>query len=80
MVPAAALYAVLGSTFMMMLTAFIAMTKLIGDRIGDQGGRIDSLQSEMRAGFTRIDTELAAIRGAVVDLGQRVTRLERNNE
>lgn len=69
MVPVAAVYAIIGGTFLLVLTSFVAMTKLVGDRIGD-------LRTDMQVGFGRIDAELAALRGAVVDLGQRVTRLE----
>jgi len=89
---------IIAGNFALLLTVLIAMVKLVGDRIGEVGHRIDDLRVDMghhiddlradvghhiedlradtQANFTRIDAELSAIRSAIVDLGERVTRLE----
>jgi len=74
MVPATVAYIVIIDAFALLLITFIAMIKLIGDRIGDVGRRIDDvskgirdhiddLHTDNRASFARINAELTAIRG-----------------
>lgn len=55
-------------------------TTLLGRRIDDVRDTVKDLRGDMDRRFDQVDRRLDAVSGAVIDLGTRVTRLDRGTE
>ncbi len=74
------LAAYLGTVAALVTLAVASMSLVaaqLGRRIDDVRADVGTLRGEFAGRFDRVDTELSAVRGAVVDVAERVGRIER---